>query len=151
MFRNHDRAARVEVLRGMEMFAALSDAELARVDAHVSEARVDAGTTLMAQGDPGREALIVVDGVAEVRVDGVIVGSVSSGDLVGETALLDLGPRTATVVALTPMRLYVLDPSEFAWLFSQPEAGRWIASHLAHRLREASQRHEPDRAPFPSR
>ena len=82
-----------------------------------------------------RRGFVIADGVAAIYFNGVLIGSVGSGDLVGELALLDNGPRTATVVSLTPMRIYVLDPSEFASLFNQPEAGRWIASYLAHRLR----------------
>jgi len=129
---------RIATLRAIPMFAGLSDSALAGIDSRMSETTVAAGTVLTSQGTLGREAFIIAEGRAVVRVDGQPIGSVSVGDLVGETALLDGGPRTATVVALTPVRLYVLDPSEFTWLFRDPQAAHWIASTLARRLREAT-------------
>jgi len=125
-------------LRRIPMFQDLSGAELARAASHLAEIDVAAGTTLMTQHEHGREAVIIADGVAEVSIDGRAVSSVSSGDLVGEVALLDNGPRTATVTALTRVRAYVLDPREFSALFESPRSARWIATELARRLREQS-------------
>ncbi|MDT4892478.1 MAG: family transcriptional regulator, cyclic receptor protein [Pseudonocardiales bacterium] len=128
-------ANRLATLRAVPMFSGLSDAALGRIDGRVVEIDVDAGTVLMREGEPGREAFVIGAGRAEIRVGGDAVSSVSAGDLVGETSLLDGGPRTATVVALTPLRLYVVSPSEFAALFEDPQAARWIAATLARRLR----------------
>lgn len=131
-------ASRIRTLRQLPIFAGLSDSVLARVDSRMSERTVPAGSVVIRQGEPAREAILIADGRAAVSVDGQTVGSVSAGDLVGETALLDSGPRTATVLALTDLRIYVLDPSEFRALFEDPDAARWIATRLARRLRESA-------------
>jgi CRP-like cAMP-binding protein len=140
MFGRRQRSAmsRFEALRGLPIFAGVPDSVLARVDARMVEIRLEAGATLMRENEPGREACILGEGIAAVSVGGVMVGSAAAGDLVGEIALLDNGPRTATVVALTPLRVYVLDPQQFTELFDDPRSARWIAATLAHRLRASS-------------
>lgn len=127
--------SRITRLRRIPMFGGLSDAALARIDSRMSETTVAEGAVLMHEGQPAREAFIIAEGRAAISVGGRPVGSVSVGDLVGETALLDGGPRTATVVALTDLRIYVLDPAEFRTLFEDPATARWIAANLAQRLR----------------
>ena len=117
------------------MFAGLSDAALRGIDRHVAELAVRAGTVLTRQHERGREAFIVIEGRAGVAVDGRPVSSVAAGELIGEIGLLDGGRRTATVTALTPMRLYVLDATQFGVLFDEPQTSRWIAAQLARRLR----------------
>jgi CRP-like cAMP-binding protein len=118
------------------MFAELSDVALARIDSGMVEIGVAAGSILTTENEYGREAFIIADGIAEVRVGGRAVSSVGAGDLVGEMSLLDSGPRTATVVALTPLRVYVLDPRQFTVLFADPTSAQWIAAKLSQRLRE---------------
>jgi CRP-like cAMP-binding protein len=127
--------SRIETLRQVALFDGLPDDVLARIDSHMSETTVRAGSVVMTEGEPGREAVIIADGRAVVCVGGRPVASVTAGALLGETALLDGGPRTATVVALTTLRLYVLDPAEFAALFDDAAAGYRIAVQLARRLR----------------
>jgi CRP/FNR family cyclic AMP-dependent transcriptional regulator len=149
MFRPRSHRAprsRLESLRRVPAFAELTDAALAHLDAHMTEIDLPAGATLMTERQRGREALVIAEGVAEVSVDGRAVTSVSAGDLVGETALLDSGPRTATVTALTPLRIYVLDAHQFGALFDHPDTARWIATALARRVRALGE-HVPAPAP----
>ncbi|MDP9117800.1 MAG: cyclic nucleotide-binding domain-containing protein [Actinomycetota bacterium] len=138
MFRRAERPspAGIDALRAMPMFAGLPDAMLRHVDRNMAEITLGPGAVLTRENEYGREAFIVAEGIAEVHVDGVAISSVGPGDLVGEMSLLDGGPRTATVVALTTLRVFVLDPREFGQLFSDPHAARWIAATLSQRLRE---------------
>jgi CRP-like cAMP-binding protein len=132
-------AGRLNTLRATPIFAQLDDAALRRIDARLAEVEVEVGAVLMREGEPGREAFVIAEGRAEITVNGEPVTTARAGDLVGETSLLDGGPRTATVVALTPLRLFVVNPSEFAALFDDPRAARWIAATLARRLRAQRQ------------
>lgn len=132
--------SRLDSLRRIPVFAGLSDATLAHLDSQMAEIELPAGATLMSEHERGREALIIADGLAEVSVDGRPVSSVAAGDLVGEMALLDSGPRTATVTALTSVRIYVLDARQFEVLFEHPDTARWIATALARRVRELDER-----------
>jgi hypothetical protein len=67
--------------------------------------RLRKGATLVAQGDPGDELYLLFDGVLAVEIDGVTVGELGPGAVVGELALLEGGRRTATLRAVTGCRV----------------------------------------------
>ena len=86
---------------------------------------------------------MIADGKARVTIGGRKVGEVGPGECVGEMALLDSGPRTATVTAESPMNVYALSVSEFGSLLEvSPTILRKIAISLARRLR-AREAHYP--------
>ena len=70
---------------------------------------VEAGETLIEQGASDSSVFLVLDGLFEVRVDGDLVGEVGPGSIVGERASLELGTRTATVLARTRARVVEVD------------------------------------------
>jgi CRP-like cAMP-binding protein len=154
VFRNHRPEgvpiSRLELLRGVPMFADLPADLLARVDSLVHEITVDAGATLMHEHDIGREAFIIAEGLAEVIVGNELVAVLGPGEIVGEMSLLDNEPRSATVVARTSLRILVMDPRQFTALFSDPHAAQWIAVNLSHRLR-ANIKNSPDHEPVLNR
>jgi CRP-like cAMP-binding protein len=83
------------------------------------------------------EVFIIVEGIATVTVRGRAVAKLGPGEFLGEMAILDLAPRSATVVADSPMRLLATDPRRFFTLADHPGIARTIASALAKRLRLA--------------
>ena len=99
---------------------------------------VAAGTTLTPEGFPGKEFFIVKEGEATCSVQGSTRARFRSGDFFGEMALLDGGPRTATVTSDTPMELFVYSFSEFrAMLDKSPGVCRHLLAEMARRLRVA--------------
>ncbi len=64
-----------------------------------------AGAVLAAQGDPGSSLYLVLDGVVGLSVDGVPLGELGPGAVLGERAVLESGRRTATVTAVTNVRI----------------------------------------------
>jgi len=128
---------KMEALRAIGLFAGCSKHELSSVARLCEEAHLKEGFVLTTQGGPGRECFVIADGDAKVTIDGQIVAKVGPGDCVGEMALLDGGPRTATVTALTPMTVYVLSSVEFRSLLETNPVARKIMTSLARRLREA--------------
>lgn len=64
-----------------------------------------AGEVLAAQGDPGDSLFLVLDGVLDVSVDGRKLGDLGPGAVVGERAILESSPRTATLTAVTPVKV----------------------------------------------
>jgi CRP-like cAMP-binding protein len=75
----------------------------------VDEVIVSAGETLIQQGEPGYEFIMLEEGTAEVVQDGERIGEMDAGDFFGELSVLDDGaPRTASVVATTDLRAIVL-------------------------------------------
>jgi CRP-like cAMP-binding protein len=98
---------------------------------------VEEGEVLTREGKPGAELFVIASGSARVTLRGRELATLVPGDAFGEMALLDHGPRAATVTANTAMETYVLGPEEFSELLMDvPQIGRKILKGLAHRLRE---------------
>jgi CRP-like cAMP-binding protein len=99
-------AVDVAELAALPVFGALSEDELARLAAAAERVEVgESGVELTSEGDFGHSVLVVLDGTAQVSVDGNVVRDLTRGDLFGEIAVLSSGRRTATVVSSTPMAL----------------------------------------------
>jgi CRP-like cAMP-binding protein len=129
---------KVTAIRNLDLFRLCSDRELREVARLSCEAEIPAGRVICRQGEVGRQAFVIVDGQAAVDIDGISVGVIGPGGIAGEMALLDNGPRVATVTALTPMTVLVLSPPEFTELLSvAPSAARRMLIHLGSRLRIA--------------
>ena len=93
-------------LGALPVFGSLSEEELARLAAGAERVEVgEAGVELTKEGDFGHAVFVVLEGTAQVAVDGDAVRDLSRGDLFGEIAVLSSGRRTATVVSSTPMAL----------------------------------------------
>jgi CRP-like cAMP-binding protein len=133
---------RLETLRKVSLFEGLSDRELEAV-AHASkERRFDTGDTVVVEGEGGVGFFVVAEGTARVEARGRRVGAITSGGSFGEVALLDdVGRRTATVIAESPLRVYGLTSWQFTPLLEQhPSIALKVAKMLARRLREAEER-----------
>src|ERR1700751_1675183 len=74
---------------------------------------VQPGAVLTPEGRPGKEFFVVKGGQATCTVRGTSLARFQPGDFFGEMALLDGGPRTATVTADTLMELVVYSSPEF--------------------------------------
>jgi hypothetical protein len=76
--------------------------------------RVARGETLVEQGQPGHEVFVLLDGVFDVEIDGVVVAQVGSGAILGERAVLGEGRRTATLRAVRSSRVAVIGAEEIS-------------------------------------
>ena len=127
-------------LATLPLFSACSKRDLQRLAKATDEMTVPAGTELTTQGGVGREAFIVVSGTASVTRDGVLLAEVGPGAHIGELALLDGGPRSATVTATSDMSLLVMSKPAFnAVLDEIPTLAHKLLVSLARRLRESEQ------------
>lgn len=130
-----------ERLAQSTLFRACSMRELQQVSRLVTEVPVEAGRVLTTQGEAGHEFMVVLAGTAGVTVNGHDVAVLGPGEFFGEMALIDDGPRTATVTALTPMSLGVVGRREFAALLDEvPAIARQVLAALAGRLRDVDAR-----------
>ena len=126
---------KVELLRDLPLFELCSKRDLRRIAALGEERAVDAGTELIREGEPGTEFFVVVEGEVEVRRRGRRVARLGDGSYVGEIALLSRSPRTATVVASTPLRVLAIAGRDFVQLLdSMPELWLKVARTLADRV-----------------
>ena len=137
--------AYLERLGALPMFSGCSKQELRDVARIVDELQVEPGRVLMSQGDAGQEAFVIEEGTAEVVRDGQLLATVGPGSYVGELALIDAGPRSATVTATTPMRVLVIGTREFSTLLDEvPGLARRVLVSTARRLRAANEgAHQP--------
>jgi Cyclic nucleotide-binding domain len=81
---------------------------VAVIDAKPRFRRLQAGRTLVRQGEHGQELFLLFDGVLQVEVDGEPVTQVGPGAILGEMAMLQDGRRMATLRAVTPCRVAVV-------------------------------------------
>jgi CRP/FNR family cyclic AMP-dependent transcriptional regulator len=126
---------RVDLIRGLPLFELCSKRDLRRIAALAEERDVAAGTELIREGEPGNEFYVVVEGDVEVRRGGRRVARLGAGSFVGEIALLSRSPRTATVVATTPLHVLAISGRDFvALLDSLPELWLKVARTLADRV-----------------
>lgn len=131
----------IERMQHSPMFAVCSKRELQEVTRLSTEVTVPAGKVLMAEGQPGYEFMVVLEGTATATREGKHVATFGEGDFFGEISLLDDGPRTATVTADTEMTLAVVGRREFTGLLNDiPELAHKVMVGLARRLREVDAR-----------
>ncbi|HEX4868479.1 MAG TPA: cyclic nucleotide-binding domain-containing protein [Acidimicrobiales bacterium] len=130
------RQTYVDELAKVPLFSTCSKAELQAIGRATDELTLGAGRVLCEQGGMGREAFVIVDGEAEVRRNNRRVAALGPGDCVGELALLDRQPRTATVTASTDLRVLVIGTREFeALLATAPSIMHKLLGSLGARLR----------------
>ncbi len=107
---DHDREALVtEVETALERelsLAIMRGGETPHIEEH------DTGATLLQQGGPGDQLLLLLDGVVQVDVDGEVLAEIGPGAVLGERAVLEGGLRTSTVTALTPVRVAVCEAAQ---------------------------------------
>jgi CRP/FNR family cyclic AMP-dependent transcriptional regulator len=124
------------MLHEVPLFSSVSRAELRSIANLGTRATVKKDKNLTEQGRPGREFFLVVSGTARCLINGIEVARFGPGDFFGEMALLDGQPRTATVVATSPMDVLVLDRREFSTLLDEsPTISRKLLQAMATRQR----------------
>ncbi len=135
-----DRRATVPVvelslLRSLPLFAPLGPPELESLARELVAVEAPAGEAIVREGEPGELFYAVADGELEVTAGGRALRLLRRGDSFGEIALLRSVPRTATVRASTPVRLYALARGPFlAAVAAHPIAGGEAERMVGERL-----------------
>jgi MFS family permease len=110
----------LRLLRGIPLFAALPMTALERIAGALRPTRYATGDTIFREGDPGDRYVIIAEGEVEVAQAGRQVNRLGDGEGIGEIALLNAVPRTATVTAVAPTRGYELSGSDFLGAIAGP-------------------------------
>ena len=92
-------------LTAIPIFSDLSPEEARRLATFATETSAAEGQILLKEGDYSIELLAIEEGTADVLRGGRPIATLGPGDLIGEMGLLERGPRTADVIASSPMRL----------------------------------------------
>lgn len=133
------REERRRLLAQVPLFAGCSEAELGHVVAITAEESFDTGAAVVLEGEDGWDFFILVEGEAEVRHAGRRINVMGPGEFFGEIALVAEVPRTATVVASSPLLVLTIRAYDFTELLDeQPAIARKVLRALGERLAASS-------------
>ena len=129
----------VSQLAKVPLFSECSQRDLQTVARVVREIPHGAGTVIAREGEPGVGLFIILEGTADVSIGGRKKATLGPGDFFGEIALLDGGPRTATVTARSDLALLGLTEWVFRGLMAEhPSIALKTLQQMAARLRSAT-------------
>ena len=130
----------VDVLRGIPLFAPLPRRHVKRIANLARPRRFAANSAIVRKGERGNNFFVILDGEAKLSFPGGRSVTLGSGDSFGELALLDGGPRTATVVTRTQVLTMSIARRSFLKLVKgDSELALGLLKVMAERLREANQ------------
>lgn len=135
------KARKVEALRNVGLLSACTNRELAEVAALTVPAELPSGAVLTREGQDGGLAYVIESGTCEVLRGTRVVARIGPGDVVGELSLIDGGPRTATVRAVTPVEALEITTKDLQRLLRDaPRLRRSLLRSLAARVRDVDGR-----------
>lgn len=130
------RDVKLELIGRVPLFAGCSKKDIEFIGQLADEVDVAAGHVLFREGAIGHEFIIVIEGALRVERHGSVINHLGAGDFAGEIALVDGGPRTATVIADIPTRLLLIGHREFNSLLQKhPTVELKVLHALARRVR----------------
>jgi CRP-like cAMP-binding protein len=130
--------ARIAKLKTVPLFAHCSNKQMEFIATQVEDMEFPAGRVLCTEGHTGGDFFMLLSGAAEVTRNGRPVAKMVPGDFFGEIAVVDGGPRTATVTTTEPSRCLVLGPRQFQNVVHQNvDIAHSVMKALTIRLREA--------------
>ena len=127
----------LQLLGGVPFLSDLSKKDLAKVLTIAKPTVHSQGSEVMTEGRGGVGFHLITDGKAKVQRGGRTVATLGPGEFFGEMALVDDGPRSASVLADTELTTLVISKWEFRPLVkAHPELAWKLIEHLVVRLRE---------------
>jgi serine/threonine protein phosphatase PrpC len=135
--------ARIDALQRIPLFEHLTYREHNEILAVARTRNYPAGALIVREGDPGGDLFVVLDGEVSVEQQGLPIATVMAGGHFGEMGLVDAGPRSASVRAVTPIRAMVVHRDEMLGVMQREPtlAVKLLWSFvqvLSHRLRVAN-------------
>lgn len=136
-----DKNTLVGMLRRNRLFDELSTQDVGTIVDLSKEIEHDAGQVIVIEGRDGVGFHLILEGTADVTVNGRKLRTLNPGEAFGDIAVIDGGPRSASVTADTQLRTLSLPPWEFKpLLMEHPQLAYKMLIKLCALLREAEQR-----------
>jgi CRP/FNR family cyclic AMP-dependent transcriptional regulator len=136
-----------DTLARVELFSGLDKKELHTLAESCQERKYSAGTRIMSQGDTGVGLYVITSGKVHITHSSgpgqaeEDLGTADAGDVLGEMALLDDLPRSASITAVEDVTALVLPIWEFRTVLrNHPDIALKLLAVLSRRLRKAEQR-----------
>ena len=128
-------------LARVPLFSRMSERELKRIARNLRPRTFPAGEEIAVEGEEGVGFFLIDSGTARVSLGGEEIRMLGPDDYFGEIALIDSGPRSATVVADTELQCHAMTAWAFRPLVEQNAEIAWpLLETLAARLRDAEAR-----------
>ncbi len=136
---------RILLLREVPMFSDLSPEDLEKIAEIAHEQLFSSRAVLCREGDPGNTLFIIVSGRVDVSITTAkkesIIASRGPGEFVGEMAILESAPRSATLIARGDVRVLVIEGESFnAILLDRPEVSISVLRHMSSRVRQLNEK-----------
>src|SRR5436190_23227713 len=129
-----------EMLGQVPLFGGVKPKELKKLGKRMTERSFNEGEEITREGKSGIGFFVIEEGNATVSIGGTIVRTLGPGEYFGEVALIDSGPRSATVIATTDLRCRGMSAWEFKpFVEEHPEVAWALLETLVGRLREAQE------------
>ena len=126
---------KIDLIRKVPLFSKLNKKGLEDVAHIADELDLPKGKVMAEEGDRGREFFVLLEGEADVTKGDRSINRLGKGDFFGEIALVTHMPRTASVTAMSDVRVLVVTERDFAALLKRsPEISRGVAEALAERI-----------------
>jgi CRP-like cAMP-binding protein len=130
--------ARASKLKAVPLFGHCTNKQIQFIVTQVEDMDFPAGRVLCKEGQSGGDFFVLLSGSADVTRKGRKIAKMTAGDFFGEIALVDGGPRTATVTTSEPSRCLVLGPRQFQNVIHQDaDIAHSVMKALTVRVREA--------------
>jgi CRP-like cAMP-binding protein len=127
---------KLELLRRVPLFSEMGEQELEEIARIAEEMDAPAGKALTHEGRHEGYFFIIVSGSVRIERAGQTINTIHDGDFLGEIALLDGGPRTATATTETPCQLIVMTHQRFEQLLDRsPSIRAAVLEEVGRRLR----------------
>lgn len=125
-----------DILRSVPLFEGLSRREISRVMKETQKQSFSPAKSIVSEGDSGGRFFVILDGLANVTVNGRKKATLSRGDFFGEMSVIDKGPRSATVTTETQVTtLSLASWSLLALLEENFSMARKVMQGLCQRIR----------------
>jgi CRP/FNR family cyclic AMP-dependent transcriptional regulator len=133
--------APVDLIKRVPLFSEIEGRDLERLANSFKERRFAEGEHIAEEGEGGIGFFVIGEGEASITVGGEQVHTLKPGEYFGEIALIDVGMRTATVTASTPITAYGLTAWDFRPFVEANASVSWkLLQHLAKLFRELQEK-----------
>jgi len=128
---------RISVLRNVDIFSSFSDDELSYFASSISEIEIEPYSVLFAEGDDGCDMYILLEGSLQVLKENRTITTIVPIDYIGEMAIIEDKPRSASVISNTKSKLLRITSAQFQDFFStQPQSLVSMMKTLSRRIRD---------------
>ncbi|MBC8071030.1 MAG: cyclic nucleotide-binding domain-containing protein, partial [Deltaproteobacteria bacterium] len=135
---------KIITLKSTPLFSKVAAEDLATLARHAEQRTYPAGERMVTEGEQGDEFYLIIRGQATLTREGdEVITKLGPGDAFGELAVLDAGPRNATVTAVAETEVLAITSEEFyEILYEQAEIAEGVIRMLVKRIREAENRRQ---------